>query len=469
MAQAGVGDDGSARSDAGDEGEFRRYLEVEDELLGRWPEAKIAPDLSRERSLMDLLGDPQRAYPVIHLAGTNGKTSTARMIESLLRAFGLSTGLYTSPHLHSMRERVQLDGRPVTANRFVAAYDDVAPYLTLVDERSEAGGGPRLTFFEAVTGLGFAAFADAPVDVGVVETGLGGTWDATNVVDGRVSVITPVDLDHQAYLGDTVAEIAGEKAGIIKPGSSVVLGLQSDEAFAVLAQRARDVGASVARYGLDYGVADRRVAVGGQLLTLEGLGGRYTEVFLPLHGAHQAHNAAVALAAVETFFGATGDVLDVDVVRDGFATTSSPGRLEVVRRSPTVLVDAAHNPHGARALVDAVRDGFDFTHLVGVLSVLGDKDARGLLEALEPLLAEVVVTRNSSPRAMDADELAAEAVDVFGEDRVEVVPRFSTAVETGIERADEANAALGGGAGVLVTGSVVTAADGRLLLGADGP
>ncbi len=450
--------------DGGDP-ELARYRQVSAELLARWPENRIAPDLDRIRALLELLGDPQRSYPVIHLAGTNGKTSTARMIESLLRALGLRTGLFTSPHLHSMRERIQLSGEAVGVAALLRAYDDVAPYLAMVDERSTAAGGPRLSFFEAVTGLAYALFADAPVDVAVVETGLGGTWDATNVADGRVVVITPVDLDHQQYLGDTIEDIAAEKAGIIKRGSHVVLGQQVQAAAEVLLERVHRLGTDVVRDGIDFGVLRRVVAVGGQQVDLQGLSGPYEELFLPLYGDHQAHNAAIALAAVESFVGGGRERLDPEAVREGFAAVTSPGRLEVVRGGPTVLVDAAHNPHGARALVAAVRDGFDFTHVVGVVAVLADKDAYAMLVELEPLLAEIVVTTNSSPRVLDADELGEIAADVFGSERVEVVPELPAALDAGVRRADEAAARLGGGVGVLVTGSVVTVADARELLG----
>jgi dihydrofolate synthase/folylpolyglutamate synthase len=459
---AGTRSDDSAAREAAT---IARYQQVEALLSARWPENRIAPTLTRIAAITELLGEPQRAYPVIHLAGTNGKTSTARMIESLLGAFGLTPGLFTSPHLHSMRERIRVAGEPVSVERFVAGYDDIAPYLAIIDQRAMQIDGTQLSFFESITALAFALFADAPVDVAVIETGLGGTWDATNIVDGKVAVITPVALDHQEYLGDTVAQIAGEKAGIIKAGSEVVLSQQVQPAAEVLLTRVGEVGAGVVREGLDFALVHRDLAVGGQLVTLQGLGGRYEDLFLPLFGAHQAHNAAVALAAVESFLGGGQSTLDIELVRKGFADVTSPGRLEVVRRGPTVLVDAAHNPHGALALAEGVRDGFDFTHIVGLVAVLAGKDARGLLEALEPLLAEVVVSSNSSPRALDPDELGAIAVEVFGSQRVEVVPRFPDAVETAVRLADEAAAELGGGTGVLITGSVVTAADGRALLG----
>lgn len=437
-----------------------RLADVEAALLTRWPESRIAPSLDRIRRLVDLLGQPQAAYPVVHLTGTNGKTSTARMVDALLRGFGLRTGRYTSPHLQTARERIALGGAPLSPERFVATYDDVAHLVGL----AEAGGDLPLSFFEVVTGMAFAAFADAPVDVAVVEVGMGGRWDATNVADGRVAVVTTVALDHAAYLGDTVAQVAAEKAGIVKPGALLVLAEQPPEAAAVLTGRAAEVGATVVRAGVDFGVLERRTAVGGQLLTLRGSGGAYPEVFLPLYGAHQAANAACALAAVEGFFGAAGRSLDPEVVRRAFAGVRSPGRLEVVRHQPLVLLDAAHNPAGAQALAEALAEAFTLTPLVGVVAVLADKDAAGLLAALEPVLAEVVVTESSSPRRVTADALAEVATGVFGPDRVSVAPRLADALDLALRRAQEQ---AGTGAGVLVTGSVVTVGEARTLLGGE--
>ncbi|MFF8099201.1 bifunctional folylpolyglutamate synthase/dihydrofolate synthase [Streptomyces sp. NPDC016640] len=436
--------------------------EVEAELAGRWGETKLEPSVGRIAALMDVLGEPQRTYPSIHITGTNGKTSTARMIEALLGAFDLRTGRYTSPHVQSVTERISLDGAPVSAERFVETYRDIKPYVELVDSRQEY----RLSFFEVLTAMAYAAFADAPADVAVVEVGMGGSWDATNVIDAGVAVVTPIDLDHTDRLGTTPAEIATEKAGIIKRGATVVMAQQPVDAAQVLLKKAVETDATVAREGLEFGVVARQVAVGGQLVTLRGLGGEYEEVYLPLHGAHQAHNAAVALAAVEAFFGVGAQrdgKLDIDMVRKAFAAVSSPGRLEVVRRSPTVVLDAAHNPAGARAAAEAVGEAFQFSRLIGVVGASGDKDVRGLLEAFEPVFAEIVVTRNSSHRAMDADELAAVAVEVFGEDRVQVEPRLPDALEAAITLAEEEGEFAGGG--VLVTGSVITVGEARLLLG----
>lgn len=435
------------------------YARVQAALLARWPETKLEPSLDRMAALVDLLGDPQRAYPVIHVAGTNGKSSTSRMIESVLRAFGLRTGLVTSPHLVDVRERILVDGEPISIERFVDVYGDIEPYLALVDAQFP---DTPLSYFEVLTAMAFAGFADAPVGVAVVETGMGGTWDATNVADGTVAVITPIDLDHMDYLGPDIESIAGEKAGIIKPGAVAVLAQQKVAAAEVLLARSAEVGAAVLREGLEFGVRHRDVAVGGQLLALQTPAGVYDEVFLPLHGAHQAHNAALALAAVEVFFGAGERLVEIDAVREGFATVASPGRMEIVRTGPTVMLDAAHNPHGAQALATALAEEFSFDRLVGVVGVLADKDAAGVLGALEPVLDSVVVTQAATPRVMPVDDLAAIAVEVFGDDRVSVEPVLLDALDAAIALVDDPDAT--GGMGVVVTGSVITAGQARALL-----
>jgi dihydrofolate synthase/folylpolyglutamate synthase len=436
-----------------------RLPAIEAAILDRAPEHDIDPTLDRIAELMDLLGSPEGAVPVIHIGGTNGKTSTTRMVERLLRGFGLRTGRFTSPHLHTMRERISIDGEPVDPEQFVAAYDDVAPYADLVDARH----GIRLSFFELLTAMAFSTFAETPVDVAVVEVGLGGRWDATNVANGQVTVVTPIALDHERWLGGTVEEIAREKAGILKPDSIAVLARQSVVAGEILLRRAIEVGATVAREGVEFGVLDRQIAVGGQVVNLRGLGGEYDEVLLPLHGEHQAQNAACALAAVEAFLGGGSEQLDLDIVRSSFADVTSPGRLEVVRRSPTIIFDAAHNPAGAQATAAALHEAFDFRRLVGVIGVLGDKDVHGILSAFEPVLAEVVVTQPSSPRALPVDELAAAAVEVFGADRVEVSRRLDNAIDAAVALAESEGDL--GGAGVIVTGSIITVAEARTLLG----
>ena len=452
---------------------------VEAELDQRWPETKIEPSLTRIAALMDLLGSPQHNYPVIHVAGTNGKTSVTRMIDALLTRLHRRTGRTTSPHLQLATERISIDGVPVSPRTYVDTYRDIEPYVRMIDQQSEAAGGPRMSKFEVTTAMAFAAFADAPVDVAVVEVGLGGRWDATNVVESQVAVITPVGIDHTGYLGETLTEIAGEKAGIIKrarPDDLVsretvaIIAQQEPEVMEVLLRQAVEADAAVARQGSEFAVLQRQIAVGGQQLELQGLGGVYSDIFLPLHGEHQAFNASLALAAVEAFFGAGPDrQLDADAVREAFASVVNPGRLERVRSAPTVFLDAAHNPHGAKALAAALAAEFDFRKLVGVVSVMADKDVRGLLEALEPVFDEIVVTHNGSPRAMDVDDLADLAVARFGDERVVTAATLPDAIETAIAIAEEV-AEPGeavSGAGVVVTGSVVTAGAARSLFGKD--
>ncbi len=438
-----------------------RLASLWEQLEGRWPENRIEPTLARIGAVVSLLGDPQSAYPVVHVTGTNGKSSTARMTESLLRACGLRTGLFTSPHLVDPRERMCFDGEPISAERLLRTWDEIRPYVEIVDARSRADDGPPLSYFEVLTALALAAFADAPVDVAVIEVGLGGTWDSTNVVTGVVSVITPIGLDHQDYLGGTVLDIAREKAGIIKPGAQVVIAQQELPVAEVLLERCVEMDAVVAREGLEFGVMSRSLAVGGQVVSIKGLNATYADVFLPLFGEHQASNAAMALAATEAFLGGVSS-LDPDLVHEGFANATSPGRLEALRRNPTVLVDAAHNPHGARALAKAMEDSFEFSALVGVVGMLTDKDAHGFLAALELTLHQVVITRPSSARAMDPDILAAIAVDVFGEDRVFVEPDLPDAIDRAVSLAETSDAY--GGVGVLITGSVVLVGDAKKLL-----
>ncbi|MBA2530774.1 MAG: dihydrofolate synthase [Nocardioidaceae bacterium] len=436
------------------------YADVERALLDRWPETRLEPSLTRIRALCDLMGDPQTAYPVISLTGTNGKTSTSRMVDALLRGLGLRTGRFTSPHLESMTERIALDGEPMSPEEFSAAYHDVAVYAAVIDR----SGPHRLSFFETMTGMAYAAFADAPVDVAVVEVGMGGTWDATNVADAQVAVVTPIALDHSRYLGGSPAEIATEKAGIIKPGAFAVLARQPVAAAEVLIRHAAEVGATVAREGVEFGVASRVPGVGGQVVSLRGLVADYDEMVLTLHGAHQAHNAACAVAAVEAFVG--GIALDADVVREVLATATSPGRLELVRRSPAIVVDAAHNPSGAQATAEGMQEAFAFSPLIGVVGVMADKEVEGILAAFEPVMSAVVCTQNSTPRALPAAKLAEAAEEIFGPDRVHVVRRLDDALDTAAALAEEGGPygeSIGSG-GVLVTGSVVTAGEARHLL-----
>jgi dihydrofolate synthase/folylpolyglutamate synthase len=372
---------------------------IEKALLARWPENRIAPTLERISALVDMLGSPQLTYPTIHVGGTNGKTTTSRMIDSLLFEMGLRTGRFTSPHLESYLERICINGQPIDAKELIFSFNDISAYLDLMDTKFDN----PISFFEAITALAFAAFAEHPIDVGVIEVGMGGEWDATNVVDADVSVIMPIGLDHTEYLGETITEIAATKAGIIKEQGFVVLAQQEPEAAVELLRRAAEVGADVAREGLEYSIDSRAVAVGGQLISVTGLRGHYDEIFLPLHGKHQASNAAAALIAVEAFFGEQD--LDIEAVRAGFANVTSPGRCEIIHRDPTIILDAAHNPHGAKAIAETIQSEFTFDDITGIVALMADKDALGILQALEPVMNQVIVTTNSSPRAMKLSDL----------------------------------------------------------------
>jgi dihydrofolate synthase/folylpolyglutamate synthase len=439
------------------------HAEIVAALTSRWPEHRVAPSLGRIRALTELLGDPQRAYPVIHLTGTNGKGSTAAMIESLLRADGLRTGGFTSPHVMSVTERITIDGQPISDERFDDLWREIEPYVALVDQQEI--DGVHMTFFEIITAMAYAAFADAPVDVAVVEVGMGGAWDATNVADADVAVVTPIDLDHTHLLGRTIREITREKAGIIKPGAHAILAGQSVEAAEILLARCAEVGALPQREGVDFGVIDRKLAVSGQLIRLSAADGPVDDIFLPLYGAHQAANAGQALAAVEAFLGLKA--LNPDVVREGFAQVHFPGRLELVRRTPAVLLDAAHNPHGARAAAAAITEAFAFAPLIGVVAVMGDKDARGILEVFEEIMNQVVITQvASTSRGMPADVLGELAREIFGASRVTVVPRLDDAIDQAVALAEED---VVGSAGVFITGSVVAIGEARTLLVRDEP
>jgi dihydrofolate synthase/folylpolyglutamate synthase len=464
--------------------EIASLLQVEHLLDQRWPETRIEPSLTRISALMDLLGSPQLSYPSIHIAGTNGKTSVARMVDALVTALAQRTGRTTSPHLQSAVERISIDGKAISPARYVETYREIEPFVQMVDQQSQASGdgsSPPMSKFEVLTAMAFAAFADAPVDVAVVEVGMGGRWDATNVINASVAVITPISIDHVDYLGSDIAGIAGEKAGIITrapegaPDTVAVIGRQVPEVMEVLLAQTVRADAAVAREDSEFAVLDRRVAIGGQVLQLQGLGGLYSDIYLPLHGEHQAHNAAVALAAVEAFFGAGAQrQLDAEAVRAGFAAVTSPGRLERMRSSPTVFIDAAHNPAGAAALAATLADEFDFRMLVGVLSVLGDKDVDGILAALEPAFDSVIVTHNGSPRALDVEALSLAAQARFGPDRVITAENLPDAIDAATALIDAAASEHGpldgemlSGTGIVITGSVVTAGAARTLFGHD--
>jgi dihydrofolate synthase/folylpolyglutamate synthase len=426
---------------------------IEKALLARWPENRIAPTLERISALVDMLGSPQLTYPTIHIGGTNGKTTTSRMVDSLLFEMGLRTGRFTSPHLESYLERICINGQPIDAKEMIFSFNEISPYLDLMDTKFDN----PISFFEAITALAFAAFAEHPIDVGVIEVGMGGQWDATNVVDADVSVIMPIGLDHMEYLGNTIADIAKTKAGIIKEQGFVVLAQQEPEAAVELLRRAAEVGADVAREGLEYSIDSRAIAVGGQLISITGLRGHYDEIFLPLHGKHQASNAAAALIAVEAFFGEQD--LDIDAVRAGFANVSSPGRCEIIHRDPTIILDAAHNPHGAKAIAETIQSEFTFDDVTGIIALMADKDALGILQALEPIMNQVIVTTNSSERSMSVKDLEVLATQVFGADRVFTQPTLTEAIEKVIK--DSVRPLSEESLAILITGSVVTVGEAR--------
>ena len=437
--------------------DFEVVALIEKELNKRWPETKIEPSLNRIAALCDALGSPQLSYPTIHIAGTNGKTTTARMSDALFRGLGYRTGRFTSPHLESFLERISINGLPIAPEGIISTYNDVALYLDLIDSRQEH----PISFFEAMTALAFVAFAEFPVDIAVIEAGMGGEWDATNVIQSQVSVLTPIGLDHMEYLGNTLEEIALTKSGIIKPETHVVLAAQKPEVANVLMARVLERAAIPYREGVEFAVKKRDLAVGGQLLTIDGIHGTYTDIFVPLYGAHQATNAALSLVAAEAFAGVQ---LDEEVVRNSFLAVDSPGRLEIVYRDPTVIIDAAHNPHGAHALSTTLENEFDFESVFGVLAILGDKDVDGVLAELEKVIDRLVVTQNSSDRAMPADELYSRAVKVFGEDRTYLEPDLRSAITYSMEQCTLLNQVSEGISSVVVTGSVVTAGESRKIL-----
>nr|WP_246227205.1 folylpolyglutamate synthase/dihydrofolate synthase family protein [Propioniciclava coleopterorum] len=433
------------------------HADIVASLQSRWPEHRVAPSLSRIAALTELLGDPQRSYPVIQVAGTNGKGSTAIMIESILLAMNLRVGRVSSPHLSDLTERISIDGEPISHEAFDALVGDVMPLVSIVDEQRLDGVG--MTFFEVMTGLAYEAFAQAPVDVAVIEVGLGGTWDATSVADAEVAVVCPVDLDHTHLLGDTIAEIAGEKAGIIKEGSVAVLAEQHPDAARVLMERCREVGARMVREGVEFGLIGRTPAVGGQVLRLETADGPVDDLLLPVFGEHMAHNAALAVAAVEAFLG--GKPVPSDVLAEGLGAVRLPARLEVVRTDPTVVLDTCHNVHGATATMAGMAEAFDFTPLIAVVGMMADKDIEGVLRVLEDGVTTIVCTQvASTDRGLPAEELGEVASDVFGAERVHVRDSLPDALELAVTLADQA----GAGAGILVAGSVVLAGEARTLL-----
>ncbi len=429
---------------------------VYEALLSRAGERWVQPRKERTARILALLDDPQRTYRVVHITGTNGKTSTARMIESLLRAHGLRTGLFTSPHLERFTERIMIDGEPISDAAVADAWDEIEPFVGIVDAELEAAGDAPLTFFELLTVLAFLAAADAPVDVLVLEVGMGGSWDSTNTADGDVAVFTPIAMDHADRLGDTIEKIAEVKAGIIKDGAAVVSAQQPAEAAAVLRRVAEEHDATIAFEGEEFGLVEQKLAVGGQLLTIRGLAGQYVDEYLPQYGAHQGHNAALAVAAVEALIGGAAQAIAADILSEGLQNATSPGRLQLLGIAPTVVVDAAHNPHGAAALAQSLDDSFDFDEWGLVLGILADKDAAGIVDRLLPAVTEVFATAPDSDRANDADAIA-DLVEDRGR-RASVHPSLAEAADAAREWAAQSDRRA-----VVIAGSVVLAGEAIML------
>ena len=434
-----------------------KLKEIEAALNKRWPENKIEPTLDRILALVDALGSPHLTYPTIHIAGTNGKTSTARMVDQLLANLGYRVGRYTSPHLESFTERISIKGGSISEVEMIKTYEDIHLYLDLIDSRQPH----PISYFEALTAMAFVAFAEHPVDISVIEAGMGGQWDATNVISSAVSVMTPIGFDHMEYLGNTLEEIAQTKAGIFKPESNVVLAAQSAQVAKVLLAQVAKVSAQPFRQGVEFALKNRALAVGGQLISIQGVQGDYDEIFLPLYGDHQGNNAAVALAAVEVFAGVK---LDTELVQDAFSKVSSPGRCEIVYKDPTVIIDAAHNPHGAGAIATTINTEFDFELVVGVISVLADKDVAGILKNLSAVLDYLVITENDSSRVMKPNLLAKLATEFFKEEQIEIIGDMNSAITYAIEKVALFNQVNEGVGAVVITGSVATAGMARSIV-----
>lgn len=438
------------------------YERIVAELNSRTGENRISPTLQRIQVLQEYLGNPHLAYKVIHVAGTNGKTTTSRMIESLLREAGLTIGLTTSPHLQDVRERIQINGQSIDLEEFVDTYHEIKPIVDVVEERLDQ----KISFFEFITAMAFSAFATSAVDVAVIEVGMGGTWDATNVVNPSVAVITPIDLDHQQFLGDTISEIAGEKAGVIKPETVVVSAVQHPDAKTVLIQAAKKSVVDITFADEHFGLENRQPAVGGQVVSLRGHFETYDAVVLPLFGEHQAQNASLALAAIEKFFGVNVDrrKLSQDIVTAGFGKVTSPGRLEIIQRNPTVLLDVAHNPHGAYALRKALMSEFDFQYLVMVVAMFKDKDMSGYFDNMQGAIDHIIVTNLGHERSAETQELSELARLHFGETPIESVEKLADAYARAVELIDEFAMSEYMGTGILISGSVYTVGAARSLL-----
>ena len=415
----------------------------------------IRPGLESIRRVLAAMGNPEKSFLVIHVAGTNGKGSTCAMIESILRAHGLRTGLYTSPHLVHFHERIQVAGKPVTD----AELERLLALADAADVRGAKESGDReCTFFELATAMAFQHFADAGVQVAVVEVGMGGRWDATNTVQPVVTVITPVALDHMEYLGTDFASIVGEKAGILKAGARAVCSAQDPEARVIIEEQARRLAVNVRRADEHVRVSGRKVTPGGQTFELETDTAQYGRVTLPLSGPHQVGNAATAVLAVEAFFETLGREADPDILKKGLAATRWPGRCQMVEDDPPVIVDGAHNPAGTTVLAAALAEMFPGRKGAFVISALADKDFSGILSALRGRIGAAWAVMLAGERARSAADLKS-SLAAAGI-RAEVLP-LGEAIDAARRqaRAD--------GSFVCVTGSLFLIGDALALLGRD--
>ena len=419
-------------------------------LNNRWPENKINPSLDRIRMLTDLLANPQDSFKTIHIAGTNGKSSTSRMIERLLRGLELRTGLFTSPHLIHPRERIEIDGQMISEEVFNEVYSQIEPYLNLVDEKFPDS---PLTFFEVLTGMSFLTFAENPVDVVSLEVGMGGSWDSTNVVTPEVCVITPIDLDHQEFLGNTISLIAKEKAGIIKENIPIVMSKQLKDAKQVIEQAARNLNSPIYREGIEFDVLERSIGLGGQQLKITTPFSTYEDLFLPMYGKYQASNAACALMAVESFIGKD---IDQEIVHDAFRDFISPGRLQVVKRNPTIVIDAAHNEAGIRATKEALKESFNFDKKIVIVGFMKDKSITEMIKELDDFADYFIVTKTQSNRAIEVQDL----VSLFQKNlnkKTEIIETKNT--NKALKEAIKLVNAQTQNCGIIVLGSIVLAGE----------
>jgi dihydrofolate synthase / folylpolyglutamate synthase len=426
-----------------------RFEEAEALLETRQPEHMPEPSLDRMRALVGYLDDPQLTYPTVHITGTNGKSTTARAVARLACAHQVTAGLFLSPHLVTVRERLSICGEIISEQEFADEWGRLVPYFDLVDDGAEVA----VTYFEALTTLAYLFFADRPVGLGVFEVGMGGSWDATNLVASDVAVICPVGMDHVVELGPTIVDIAREKAGIIKAKRPVIVREQESDVMVVLEARAQDVGATLLVEFADWEVDDRLQAVGGQSFSVRGLHATYEDLFIPIFGEYAARNAAAGLVAVEALF---GKALEVDVVREALLGLRSPGRLEIIDRDPLLILDGAHNPAGAEALTIALREAFIWDRLHVVLSTSANKDVEGIVRPLAPMADVVYLTKNNSVRSAEPLTLAEHFADSGASVKIE--PSVASAIEAARLAADPGDL-------ILVTGSLYTVADAYRALG----